>query len=277
MFDKDYSPSSRFMEIWQHTEEDELVPRMLITSNRHQMGKTASMIRIMEKVQEAHGRKFSIDDCCLDILEFMRRQKAVPEWTPLGLDEPQRGSNVGNKTQFSQDAQDFVEDLQTKAFRHVPALFSLPHNHFLSVAIYLVATSQIIKLSRKDAELFEYERDQLNRTGKTLTWKRGHFTIDRPYAWDWKEYMDKREKFDRERGTILEARVAARQEQASSLTKEQVYLVVAGNPHNYEDHNGNVSQSIIEAKLGVSQAKANYGAVKYRTMREKHEEAEKEA
>ena len=257
------SKHSRFLQMWAQTIDNGLVPRVIITSQRHQMGKTASMIRIMEKVQEEiHGRKFSIDDLTLTCLEFMRRRKNVPEWTPLGLDEPERP--VGNKSNWDLEAQYFVEDLMTSPFRHVPALFALPHSHFLNVSIYGVGTSQIVKLSKTLAQVYELERDQLNRNFKTYTWLRGSFTLDMPYAWDWKAYMEKRDKFDIARGKLLEDKVARLHSDTRDLDKEQVYLMVKADMKRFMDpkKKNTVTPSQVEAELGVSFASARYAARK---------------
>src|SRR5437899_477631 len=128
------------MEMFAATEDEGLVPRILITSPRHQQGKTSTMMRIMEKSEEElHSRKFSIDNFCLQPLEFVERRKAVPEWTSLGLDEPQRP--VSNKNWFTQESQAFVEDLVCYAYEHKPALMALPHSHYLNGDVFGVATS----------------------------------------------------------------------------------------------------------------------------------------
>jgi hypothetical protein len=255
--------SSRFLEMWANTVDEGLVPRMLITSNRHQMGKTNTMIRIQEKVQEEiHGRKFHIDDLTLTCLEFMQRRKAVGEWTPLGLDEPERP--VGNKSNWDLVAQAFVEDLMTSPFRHIPAMFALPHAHYLNVSIYGIATSQIIKHSRSFCELYEYERDQLNRSMDTFTWGRGTFTIDPAYSWDWKDYIDKREAFDIKRGRELEEKVASLSLEVRQLDKYQVYQMVEADPKRFTDpRSGKITPSMVEDKLGVSFAAARFAAGKF--------------
>ncbi len=254
--------SSKFLEMWAATVDDGLVPRVLVTSNRHQMGKTNTMIRIAEKVQEEiHGRKWSIDDCSLTCLEFMQRRKQVPEWTPLQLDEPERP--IGNKSQWDQEAQLFVEDLMTSPFRHIPAMFALPHSHFLNVSVYGVATSQIVKDTKSQATLYEYDRDQLNRTFKTFTWNRGTFHIDPAYSWDWLKYIRKREEFDTRRGKMLEEKVMALHSDIKDLSKEQIYSIVVADRKRFEDvKKGSVTPTRVEELLGCSYAAARYAAGK---------------
>jgi len=264
------------MEIIAATEDDGLVPRIIITSNRHQMGKTNGMIRIQEKWQEElHGRKFSIDHLTLETLEFMQRRKTVPEWTPLGLDEPERP--VGNKTWYTEEAQYFVEDLMTSPWKHIPAIFALPHSHYLNNSIFGVATSQIIKTTKTHAVLYELERDQLNRNFKTYTWAVGEFDLDPAYAWDWNAYMQKREAFDTERGKILEDKVKSLQVINTDLTKEMVYQIVVGDKNRFLDpKTREISTSQIEAELGVSYAKANFASTKAKRFTRQREEAEKQ-
>ena len=267
---------NKLMEIIAATEDDGLVPRVIITSNRHQMGKTNSMIRIHEKwEEEIHGRKFQIDNLCLETLEFMQRRKIVPEWTPLDLDEPERP--VGNKTWYTEEAQYFVEDLMTSPWKHVPAMFALPHTHYLNNSIFGVATSQIVKNSKTHATIYELERDQLNRNYKTYTKHPAEFDIDGAYAWDWNAYMVKREAFDTKRGKILEDKVRSLQVINSDLTKEMVYQMVIADPDRFKDPKTHeVSPSHIEAELSVPYAKANYASIKAKRFIHQREEAEKQ-
>ena len=262
------------MEIIAATEDEGLVPRVLITSNRHQMGKTNTMIRLQEKWQEdIHGRKFHIDDLCLETLEYMQRRKVVPEWTPIGLDEPERP--VGNKTWYTEEAQLFVEDLMTSPWKHIPAMFALPHSHYLNNSIFGVATSQIVKNSKTHATIYELERDQLNRNFKTFTKNPAEFDLDPAYAWDWNAYMEKREAFDTRRGKILEDKVRSLQVFATNLTKEMVYQMVVSDPKRFEDPKTHeISPSHIEAELGVPYAKANYASIKAKRIIRQREEAE---
>lgn len=238
------------------------------------MGKTNSMIRIQEKVQEEiHGRRFHIDDLALTCLDFMQRRKKVGEWTPLSLDEPERP--IGNKSNWDQEAMLFTEDLMTSPFRHIPALFALPHTHYLNVSIYGVCTSQIVKTSKSEGDLFEYQRDQLNRSFKTYTPKRGHISFELCYAWDWKAYIEKREAFDTKRGRVLEEKVAALHSDTKDLDKEQVYQLVLSNQKPYTDQrSGLVSPTLIEQKLGVSYAKAQFAAGKIKNLARELELAE---
>lgn len=265
------------MEIIAETEDEGLVPRIIITSNRHQMGKTNSMIRLHEKwEEEIHGRKFHIDNLTLETLEFMQRRKVVPEWTPLDLDEPERP--VGNKTWYTEEAQLFVEDLMTSPWKHIPAMFALPHSHYLNNSIFGVATSQIVKKSRTRAILYELERDQLNRNFKTRTWGVGEFDLDAAYAWDWKSYMVKREAFDSKRGKILEDKVRSLQVVNTDLTKEMIYQMVIADPKRFEDPKTHeISPSHIEAELNVPYAKANYASIKAKRIKRQRDEAEKQA
>lgn len=267
-------PLSGFLEIWARTVDEGLVPRVLVTSNRHQMGKTNAMIRIQEKVQEViHGRRFHIDDCTLTCLEFMQRRKKVGEWSPLSLDEPERP--IGNKSNWDQEAMLFTEDLMTSPFRHIPALFALPHTHYLNVSIFGVCTSQIVKTSKSEGDLYEFQRDQVNRTFKTYTPNRGHISFEPCYAWDWKAYCEKREAFDTKRGKILEEKVAALHSDTKDLDKEQVYQMVIADQKPYTDsRTGHVSPSLIEVKLGVSYAKAHFAAKKINQLQRDIELAE---
>jgi len=265
------------MEIIAATQDEGLVPRIIITSNRHQMGKTNTMIRLQEKWQEdINGRKFHVDDLTLETLEFMRRRKVVPEWTPIGLDEPERP--VGNKNWFTEEAQLFVEDLMTSPWKHIPAMFALPHSHYLNNSIFGVATSQIVKDRKDHFTLYELERDQLNRNFKTYTRAIGECDIDPAYAWDWADYMEKREAYDTKRGKILEEKVHSLQTQASDLTKEMTYqLVIADKERFVDPKSKEISASQIEAELGVSYAKANFASVKAKRFLREREKAEKEA
>ena len=265
---------SRLIELIAKTEEDGLVPRVIITSNRHQMGKTNCMIRLQEKWQEElHSRKFHIDDLALETLEFMQRRKTVPEWTPIGLDEPERP--VGNKTWYTEEAQLFVEDLMTSPWKHIPALFALPHSHYLNNSIFGVATSQIVKNSKTHATLYGLQRDQLNRNFKTYTKAIGTFDVDPAYAWDWNAYMKKREAYDTKRGKILEDKVASLQTISTDLTKEMVYQMVMANQDRFRDPKSNeISTSQIEAELGVAYSKANYASTKVKRFIRERENAE---
>lgn len=263
------------IDLWANTVDQELVPRVLFVSNRHQMGKTNTMIRIAEKIQErVHGRKWCVDDLTLTCLEFMKRRKSVPEWTPLQLDEPERP--IGNKSSFETEAQLFVEDLMTSPFRHIPAMFALPHSHFLNVSVWGVSTSLVVKLTKTHAQLYGMSRDMLNRSLDTYTPLVGSFTCEKAYAWDWLEYIKKRDEFDIKRGKVLEDRVAAIDGHGQEFDKEQVYQIVRGNPERFKDSRGKVSQSIIETELSVSQAKANFAAVKYNRQQVQLEQAEKQ-
>jgi hypothetical protein len=263
------------MEMIAATEDDGLVPRIIITSNRHQMGKTNGMVRLHEKWEEdIHGRKFHIDNLCLETLEFMQRRKVVPEWTPLDLDEPERP--VGNKTWYTEEAQYFVEDLMTSPWKHIPAMFALPHSHYLNNSIFGVATSQIVKNSKTHATIYELERDQLNRTFKTYTKHPAEFDLDPAYAWDWKAYMLKREAFDTRRGKILEDKVRSLQVINTDLTKEMVYQMVIADSKRFEDpRTHEISPSAVEAELGVAYSKANYAATKAKRFIRQREQAEK--
>lgn len=267
---------NRLMEMIAATEDEGLVPRIIITSNRHQMGKTNSMIRLHEKWEEdIHGRKFDIDNLCLETLEFMKRRKIVPEWTPLDLDEPERP--VGNKTWYTEEAQYFVEDLMTSPWKHIPAMFALPHSHYLNNSIFGVATSQIVKNRKDHATIYELERDQLNRNFKTYTKHPSEFDIDAAYAWDWKAYMAKREEFDTKRGKILEDKVASLQVINTDLTKQMVYQIVIADPDRFRDGKSReISQSKIEAELSVSYAKANYASTKAKGFLKERDRAEKQ-
>jgi len=262
------------LELWAKTIDDGLVPRVLITSNRHQQGKTNSMIRIQEKVQEEiHGRRFHIDDLTLTCLEFMQRRKKLGEWAPLGLDEPERP--VGNRNYWAEEAQLFVEDLMTSPFRHIPALFALPHSHYLNISVYGVATSQIVKTSKTEGDIYEYQRDQLNRSFTTYTPKLGHVSFEPCYAWDWKDYCEKREAFDTKRGKVLEEKVQALHSDTKDLDKDQVYQLVMAQAKDYTDRrDSRVSPSLIEQKLGVSYAKAQYAAGKANRLQREKEIAE---
>lgn len=262
------------MEIIAATEDDGLVPRIIITSNRHQMGKTNGMVRLHEKwEEEIHGRKFHIDNLCLETLEFMQRRKMVPEWTPLDLDEPERP--VGNKTWYTEEAQYFVEDLMTSPWKHIPAMFALPHSHYLNNSIFGVATSQIVKNSQSHATLYELERDQLNRNFKTRTPCIGEFDLDPAYAWDWNAYMAKREAFDTKRGKILEDKVRSLQVINTDLTKEMVYQMVIADQNRFMAK-GEISTSQIEAELGVSYAKANFASTKAKRFLRQRDDSEKQ-
>jgi hypothetical protein len=265
------------MEIIAQTEDDGLVPRVIITSNRHQMGKTNCMVRLHEKwEEEIHGRKFHIDNLCLEVLEFMRRRKVVPEWTPLDLDEPERP--VGNKTWYTEEAQLFVEDLMTSPWKHIPAMFALPHSHYLNNSIFGVSTSQIVKNSKTHATLYELERDQLNRNFKTYTRAVGEFDLDPAYAWDWDKYMKKREAFDTKRGKMLEDKVASLQTMSMDLTKEMVYQIVIADQKRFTDKKTKeISTSAVEAELGVSYAKANFASTKAKRIIDERNKAEKQA
>lgn len=267
---------SKLMEIIASTEDEGLVPRIIITSNRHQMGKTNSMIRLHEKwEEEVHGRKFHIDNLTLETLEFMQRRKTVPEWTPLDLDEPERP--VGNKTWYTEEAQYFVEDLMTSPWKHIPAMFALPHSHYLNNSIFGVATSQIVKNSKGHATLYEFDRDQLNRNFKTRTPCIGEFDVEAAYAWDWEAYMRKRESFDTKRGKILEDKVRSLQVINTDLTKEMVYqMVVADQKRFHDPKSHDISTSQIEAELGVSYAKANFASTKAKRFLQQRDQAEKE-
>lgn len=264
------------MQLIAETQDEGLVPRVLITSNRHQMGKTNSMMRLQEKWQEdVNGRRFHIDDLTLETLEFMRRRKIVPEWNPLGLDEPERP--VGNKSWYTEEAQYFVEDLMTSPWKHIPAMFALPHSHYLNNSIFGVATSQVVKESKSHAVLYELIRDQLNRNFKTKTKATGEFDLDPAYAWDWLAYMKKREAFDTKRGKILEDKIASLQTMSTDLTKEMVYQIVLGDQKRFEDPKSHeISTSAIEAELGVSYAKANFASTKTKQFLRKRDLAEKD-
>jgi hypothetical protein len=236
------------------------------------MGKTNSMIRIHEKwEEEIHGRKFHIENLCLETLEFMERRKVVPEWTPLDLDEPERP--VGNKTWYTEEAQYFVEDLMTSPWKHIPAMFALPHSHYLNNSIFGVATSQIVKNSKTHATLYELDRDQLNRNFKTRTPCVGEFDLDPAYAWDWNAYMIKREAFDTKRGKILEDKVRSLQVVNTELTKHMVYDMVIADPNRFTVK-GQISTSKIEAELGVAYSKANYASTKAKSFMLQREKAE---
>lgn len=269
---------SKFLEIWARTQDDGYVPRILITSNRHQMAKTSTMIRIMEKVQEeVNGRKYHKDDCTLTTLEYVRRRKAVPEWTPCGLDEPTRGG-LSNKKWMQEEAQIFVQDLVATAFRHTPFLSALPHSHFLNNEVYGVSTSLIVKESKGIATLYELWRDQLNRGLKTGTRNNGSFHVDYPYAWDWNDYMEKREAFDSKVGKINEEKLRSLELLSVDLTKEQVYQIVLSEPEKYRNpKTKEISYSEIEAELGVSAAMANYAATRVKRFLRNKEKAEEEA
>ena len=265
--------TSKYIQSWANTIDEGYVPRIMITAQRHQQGKTATMIRINEKfLEEVLGRKFDIDNLGLTCLEVMERRKVVPEWTPIDLDEPERP--LGNKSNWDLEAQYFVEDLMTSPFHHIPVMFALPHAHFLNVSVYGVLTSQIVKLNKSECETFEIQRDQLNRSLDVYTPKRGHFKVGMPYAWDWKAYCEKREKFDTRRGKILEEKVRLLHTDTRDLDKEQVYLMVKADPKTYTDKKGNVSAGLIETKLGVSYASARYAAKKTINLQEEILKAE---
>jgi len=262
------------IDIWANTIDQGLVPRVLFTSNRHQMGKTNTMIRLAEKVQEEiHSRKFSIDDCTLTCLEFMQRRKAVAEWTPLQLDEPERP--VGNKSSFDTEAQLFVEDLMTSPFRHIPGMFALPHSHFLNLSIFGVCTSLIVKLSKVHAQLYELERDQLNRNFKTYTWLRGSFKAEPAYSWDWEKYIRKREDFDTKRGRVLEEKVAALHVDTRDLSPQQIYQLVSADPKRFTDpKKGRVTQALVMERLDCSFQSSRYASGKFNRMQRELELAE---
>lgn len=271
---EDRQVSSQYIQSWANTIDEGYVPRIMITAQRHQMGKTATMMRINEKfLEEVLGRKFHIDNLGLTCLEVMERRKIVPEWTPLDLDEPERP--LGNKSNWDLEAQYFVEDLMTSPFHHIPVMFALPHAHFLNVSVYGVLTSQIVKLNKSECETFEIQRDQLNRSLDVYTPKRGHFRVGMPYAWDWKDYCEKRDKFDTRRGKVLEEKVRLLHTDTRDLDKEQVYLMVKADLRTYTDkRKGNISPGLIETKLGVSYASARYAAKKANSLQDEILKAE---
>lgn len=268
---------SKFLEIWARTQDDGYVPRVLMTSNRHQMAKTSSMIRIMEKVQEEiNGRKYGINDCTLTTLEYVRRRKFVPEWTPVGLDEPTRGG-LSNKKWQKEEALIFVQDLVATAFRHIPFLTALPHSHFLNNEVYGVATSLIVKDAKGTATLYELWRDQLNRGFKTGTKNLGTFQVDFPYAWDWNDFIKKREDFDVKAGIINEEKLRSLEIASTELTKEQVYQIVIADPDKYRNQKTKeISYSEIQAELGIPASMANFASTKAKRFLREREKAEKE-
>jgi len=265
-----------FLEKWAEARDEGLVPYIVITANRLQMSKTALSMRIGEKVmEEVEGGKYDCDQMSFENHEFMEKWEKFREWTPCILDEPNRPA--GNRSWHTQSNQALAEWLQTRAFEHRPSLFPLPHEHLLDNAITAVATSHMVVDRRGHCFVYEYQRDQLNRTYRTRTPYLGQFTFDRPYAWDWAEYMKRRTAYTRERGQLLKEKVLSIDKQAAStmapLSVEEVASIIAASPDEYMLR-GDVSPSMVRSKLKVSYAKAQQATTDYKLMRKETEKAE---
>lgn len=253
--------SSWFLDKWAEVRDEGLVPYMIVSANRLQLSKTAFTMRASEKImEEIEGCKFTVDNLGFDIPWFMQRWEEVPEWTPLILDEPNRPAS--NRAWHTTENQALAEWLQTRAFEHHPAFFPLPHSHLLDNAITGVCTSHVVIDRRGHALVYWYSRDQLNRTYKTRTYYMGELTFDKPYAWDWAEYMERRTDYTKQRGEKLKERVLAMHKQAeaavSILTVEDVASIVMSEIASYKEKPDDslVSASVVRSKLKVSYSKA---------------------
>ncbi|HEX9196967.1 MAG TPA: hypothetical protein VF906_04150 [Candidatus Bathyarchaeia archaeon] len=249
---------------WAMAEDQELTVYQMIVSNRHQMGKSSFAIRAMEKVEEeVHGRKYDPENFVFTNEKLIERFRAVGERTPLGLDEPERPA--GNRNWHTQENQDLVEFLMTNAYEHKSVLFPLPHSHFLDNAIVGICTSQVVVGPKGHARLYGFSRDMLNRSMKPSTPLIAEFDFEKPYAWDWLEYLNRKREFNQERGKVIYSNVQRIQHLSSQeknpLTKDEVFQMVFANQSEYRGSNGNVSASMVEAKIpGISYATAQSAA-----------------
>jgi hypothetical protein len=267
-----------FLELWAKTRDEGLVPYILITANRLQMGKTKCSMRIGEKVMEhVEGRKWTPDLIGFDNPWFMETWQKVPEWTPLDLDEPNRPA--GNRNWHSEENQALAEWLQTRAYEHRPSMFPLPHQHLLDNAIVGVCTSHIIVDYPHHAIMYEYLRDQLNRTFKTKTRYIGEMHFEDPYAWDWATYMKKRHEYTVSRGKMLEDKVRMIHNEGnravSPLSYDDILSIISANPADYSTNRG-LSATTIMAKLKVPYNKAQRAAKEVMLSQKDMERAEKE-
>src|SRR6266567_6621592 len=257
---KPTSSENWFLKQWRETEESGLVNLILLTANKLQMGKTSCAMRIAEVVEkEVHGREWPIENLGFETGWYIKRKREVEEWTPLVLDEPNRAA--GNRQWFSEENIDFAEDLQTTAYQHRHGLFPLPHQHLMDNALVGVCTAQIVILRKGVAQVFAYDRDQLNRSYKTRTYSVGMLYFKKPSAQLWHAYMQKRSEYTSEREKLILARSEKRkvEVEVASLTptSETILETVLSNPQPYIGVTGRISYTKIQARhKGLGHSKA---------------------
>jgi len=233
-------------------------------------------MRIAEVVEkELHGREWTIDSLGFETSWYIRRKHEVAEWTPLVLDEPNRAA--GNRQWFSEENQDFAEDLQTTAFQHRHGLFPLPHQHLADNALVGICTAQIVVMRKGVGEVFAYDRDQLNRSYKTRTYRVGTLYFKKPSAKLWHEYMQKRAAYTGERERLILARADRNKAEATARllipTPENLLETILNNPQPYVGATGRISYHKIVAEhegLPIDRAKVlAFKATKELTARAK--------
>jgi hypothetical protein len=185
---------SWFLNVWREAEEDGIPPYMVFTAQQLQMGKTTLALYLAEEIEEKlHGRKYDIKYLALTPIEFVSAKQEAPEWCPTIGDELNR--IAGNREWFRPESKIVAEDLQTTAFEHKPAFFTMPHQHLADNAIVDHCSSQAI-VDRKGHVVFYWrERDQFNRNAKIFTHRLGSGTFDKPSASLWNAYKKKRAEF----------------------------------------------------------------------------------
>jgi len=272
------APEDWYFDTWAKTRDDGLVPYVIVTANRLQMSKTGSVMRLQEKImEEVEGRKFDNDDMTFNALGFTDRWEKVSEWTPLSLDEPNRPGGAGNRNWQSPENNALVEWLQTRAFEHRPSFFSLPHSRLLDLNIDSVCTSEIVMDRRGHGLVYEFQRNMLNRTGKTKTRYLGELFIGQPYAWDWAEYMKRRTEYTRQRGDRIRETLAAIQKSSDApivaLSQEDVLSVIMSEPKEYQQR-GTYSPSLVASKLKIPYSKAQRACMDAKLMEKENLSAE---
>lgn len=254
------SSENWFLKQWRETEEDGLVNLILVTANKLQMGKTSCAMRIAEVIErELHGREWPIENLGFETGWYIKRKREVEEWTPLVLDEPNRAA--GNRSWFSEENIDFAEDLQTTAYQHRHGLFPLPHQHLMDNALVGVCTAQIVILREGVGEVFAYNRDQLNRSYRTRTYRVGTIYFKKPSPQLWHSYMKKRAEYTGEREKLILARSDKRKTEIETSsfvpTSETILDTILSNPQPYIGVTGRISYTKIQARhngLGHSKA-----------------------
>ena len=224
------------------------------------MGKTSCAMRIAEVIErELHSREWPTENLGFETGWYIKRKREVAEWTPIVLDEPNRAA--GNRSWFSEENIDFAEDLQTTAYQHRHGLFPLPHQHLMDNALVGVCTAQIVVVRKGVGEVFAYDRDQLNRSYKTRTYRVGTLYFKKPSAHLWHEYMKKRSEYTSEREKLILSRSDKRkvEVEVASLapTSETILETVLSNPQPYIGVTGRISYTKIQARhKGLGHSKA---------------------
>ena len=255
---------SWYLNLYRQAEESGIPPYMIITAQQLQLGKTTLALYLAEQIEEKlHGRKYDIKYLALTPVEFVSAKKQAPEWTPTIGDELNR--IAGNREWFKPESKIVTEDLQTTAYQHKPAFFTMPHQHLSDNAIVDHCSSQAVVMRKGFATFYWRERDQFNRTARIFTHRLGSGEFDKPSTGLWHEYVKKRKEFtelrDRQHLDRLNQIESESQKPIVLTSPESLVSRIMANPRIYMSKTGRVSATKVMLREKVTYYKAQTAAL----------------